>query len=532
MGRVLSNAWWYALPGTLLLACACGLVSNVQAAPFDNAATAVSNYSTAKYRPRMECRELRALTTSEFTVVNAQVVGEGVQQACRVELVIPAEIRSEVLLPMRWNGRLFMQGNGGLAGTPPENSAKRQFAGVAVSHGFATAYTDTGHDRRVDVGGTFAYKRLDKLIDYGYRAVHLTNQTARRLIQRFYRKPTRTAYFYGCSTGGRQALMSAQRFPQDFDGIIAGAPANDYSGLKFSQAWRMAALGDEPLDPDEIHDLAGHIYSRCDAADGLADGLLSAPQECGFSPSEHLPRCGGPDSTDCYTQSEIAALERYYAPVTLGGEQVYPGFLPGSEVAGPNGVTGWIPWLLNPKGRALLDALGSDFFRYMAFVVDDPDFNWVDFDFQTPPDNLAQFRAIVDAVDPDLRRFKARGGKIISYFGWADPDISPLTAIGYRDAVSAVASDVDDFYALYMVPGMFHCSGGPGPSDFDVLTPVIDWVERGRVPDAILAKQSGGSDGQGAFSRPLCPWPEEAVFDGVGDVNDATSFSCVERNKR
>ena len=499
----------------------------VRAGPFADAANSASNYSKRSYRSRAECRALRSITNADYTVVDAKLIGEGERRFCRVEVVIPAEIRAEILLPLQWNGRLFMQGNGGLAGTPPEDSGKRAFAQLAVDQGFAAAYTDTGHDRRVEPGGTFAYRRLDKLIDYGYRAIHLTNQTARRLIAEFYRKDVRKAYFFGCSTGGRQALMSAQRFPEDFDGVIAGAPANDYSGLKFSQAWRMSALQEQPLSPDEVLDLAGHIYARCDAQDGLQDGLLADPASCEFDVEQDLPLCTTDvDRVDCYTDAELSALAAYYAPVRLGNEVVYPGFLPGSEAADLSGVSGWIPWLMNDGKRPLLDLLGSDFFRYMAYVVDDPDFNWVNFDFQHAPDNLAQFRAIVDAIDPDLARFKANGGKLISYFGWADPDIHPLTAVNYRQQVAERVGDVDSFYALYMVPGMFHCRGGPGPYDFDVLTPLIDWVERGRAPGSLLASQPGAPDGGGAFTRPLCPHPQRAVFNGVGDVSDANSFSC------
>lgn len=187
-------------------------------------------------------------------------------------------------------------------------------------------------------------------------------------------------------------------------------------------------------------------------------------------------------------------------------------------------MTGWIPWLINPNGPALLDRLGSDFFRYMVFVEDRPEFDWTEFDYAEEPDNLGYFRDIVDAIDPDLGDFHERGGKIISYFGWADPDINPLTAIDYRSQVATVTGNVDDFYRLFLVPGMFHCSGGPGPSSFDVMTPLINWVEGGEAPDSIPAAQI--VDGKELFSRPLCSDPKEAVYIGDGDARLASSFRC------
>jgi feruloyl esterase len=370
---------------------------------------------------------------------------------------------------------------------------------------------------------------LHKLIDYGYRAVHLTAVTAKQLANHYYGKEPDHSYFMGCSTGGRQALMSAQRFPQDFDGIIAGAPASDYSGLKFSQAWRMKALKDKPLDEAEIRVLSKHIYSKCDSLDGLTDGLIDDPRNCPFDPATELPRCTGEDSVECFNDLEVNALQQYYKPVSLAGQIIYPGHPVGSEVDGPGyaGASrpGWIPWLLNERGPALLDLLGSDFFRYMVFLKDDPEYDWIQFDYKEVPDGLNQFRAIVDAIDPDLSAFKKRGGKLISYFGWADPDINPLTAINYRSDVHEKTGDVDSFYQLYMVPGMFHCSGGPGPADFDLMTPLINWVEGGEASTQIIAEHRVKNTA--IYSRPLCTYPKVArLISPELDPQRAESFHC------
>ncbi len=497
--------------------------------PFSDAGSSKVDYSKTKRQPASSCRSLMSLTTVDFTVVKASLQTNEVE-FCAVSGVIPSEIRFAVDLPTNWNGRLFMRGNGGLAGTPPESPGRRRGSLQAMKYGFATVYTDTGHDRRVEQGGTFAYRNLHKLIDYGYRAVHLTAQTAKVLSEHYYRSAPDYSYFMGCSTGGRQALMSAQRFPDDFDGIIAGAPANDYSGLKFSQAWRMTALKEKPLDGKEVEILAGHIYAKCDALDGLRDGLIDDPRACQFDPEEDLPRCDGVDEATCFSNEEIAALKQYYASVKLAGDVIYPGHPVGSEVSGPgyDGVarSGWIPWLINERGPALLDLLGSDFFRYMVFVEDDPDFDWTKFNYDAIPDNLGQFRDIVDAVDADLRTYRDSGGKLISYFGWADPDINPLTAISYHEAVAKrVSGDVNDFYRLFMVPGMFHCAGGPGADSFDVMTPLINWVEGEQKPASISAQHM--QKGEIKFSRLLCPYPQVARLQSGADPNDASSFRCA-----
>jgi feruloyl esterase len=503
--------------------------------PFSDAGKSSIDYTTRAFNAKQDCRSLRSVTTAEFTVVNATPVpithSDGSEGSyCRVSGVIPSEVRFEINLPGNWNGRLFMFGNGGLAGTPPEDKARRQSSQWAVRFGFATAYTDTGHDRRVEPGGQFAYKNLHKLIDYGYRAVHMTLGTAKKLAAQYYGSEPNYNYFMGCSTGGRQALMSAQRFPEDFDGIIAGAPAHDYSGLKFSQAWRMKAMKDKPFSVDEVRELSTHIYRQCDSLDGLSDGLIDDPRVCNFDPARDLPRCDGEDSVTCFDEAEISALQQYYSQVSLAGTVIYPGHPVGSEVdgAGYDGVIrpGWIPWLLNEDGPALLDLLGSDFFRYMVFIKDDPDFDWIEFDYKEQPDNLGQFRDIVDAIDPDLSRFKDRGGKLISYFGWADPDINPLNTIDYFDAVSATTGDVDSFYRLYMVPGMFHCAGGPGPTDFDVMTPLINWVEGGQANEVIPAKHLDGNVMQ--YSRPLCTYPKVARLKSEQlDPDKMENFHCV-----
>jgi hypothetical protein len=495
------------------------------AGPFGDVDNGAVDYRQSSLKAKVPCKTLVQQTNTDFSVISSISI-DGV---CRVSGVIPGEIRFEVNLPDNWNGRMMMTGNGGLGGQAPESAGPQQQRDSILNFGFATAYTDTGHDNRVEPGGSFAQNNLAKLVDYGYRAVHLTAVTAKTLISHYYKRAPSYSYFVGCSNGGRQALMAAQRFPQDFDGILAGAPANDFTGLKFSQAHRMKALSSSPISPEKVYLLGKHIYEKCDAVDGLKDGLINDPRRCDFNPEEDLPNCLTAETTNCFTPEEQAALSMFYSPVTLAGKEVYPAFPVGSEGVGPSYggqmLPGWIPWVVAPEGQPILDRLGSEFFRYIVFVEDKPDYNWIEFDFQAAPDNLNQASYILNATDPDLSEFRNNGGKLISYFGWADPDINPLTAISYQQAVDdKVAGDVNDFYRLFMVPGMFHCTGGPGPFDFDAITPLIDWVEKKYAPDVIIGRNLVGDAVK--FERPLCPVPMQAKYLGLGELNKASSFEC------
>tara|TARA_R110002072_G_scaffold1780_2_gene14604 strand:+ start:12874 stop:14424 length:1551 start_codon:yes stop_codon:yes gene_type:complete len=505
-----------------LLTSLCVIATPGYTAPFASADQSRVDYTKARYQPKVSCDNMTSLTTTEHTVVSAKYV-DGV---CRVSGVIPEEIRFEVNLPDNWNGRTLMLGNGGLAGQPASDPQVMAMRDSVLAHNFVSVYSDNGHDSRVEPGASFAHNNIAKLIDYGYRAVHLTQVTAEQLVKTYYRRAQNHSYFMGCSNGGRQALMAAQRFPNDFDGIVAGAPANNFTGLKFSQAHRMRAILDSDMNLNKATNLGKHILAACDESDGLKDRLISDPTQCNFKPDD-LPICGEAVNDECYTKRDISALNTFYAAVEVAGVQVYPPFPVGSETTGPQSFgdyPGWMPWVINPRGRPILDVLGSEFFRYIVFVKDNPELVWTDVDFNEAPDNLAFTRDVLDAVDPDLAPFKQAGGKIISYFGWADPDINPLSAIQYHSEVKQSVADTDDFYRLFMVPGMFHCVGGPGPSQFDAFTPLVEWVEKDLPPSSIEATHM--RDGESVYTRPLCPHPEQARFDAAGDVMAAASFSC------
>ncbi|MEM7099958.1 MAG: tannase/feruloyl esterase family alpha/beta hydrolase [Pseudomonadota bacterium] len=499
-----------------LWVCLASFFGIVHADPFANAGKGVVDYGSTTHSAKLRCKDLIAAGNFEFSIISARVIPATAQipEHCRLDGVIPSEIRFEINLPLAWNGRLYMYGNGGLAGTPAIDPGKQAARDQALTHGFGTAYTDTGHDRRIEPGGTFAHDNFHKLVDYGFRAVHLTITSAKQIATLFYGAPAKTSYWNGCSTGGRQAMISAQRFPQDFDGIIAGAPAADYSGLKFSQAWRVSAISKADFTEAEALELARHIYQACDDRDGIADGLIADPRRCSFDPEKDLPKCVGKDTVECFDAKEINALNVYYAPVRLADKVVYPAMPVGSEVLGYtyDGTlrTGWYPWLINPDGPVLLDLLGSDFFRYMVFINDDPTFDWTEFDFASEPDNLAEFRDVVDAIDPDLTAFNKRGGKLLSYFGWADPDINPLTLLDYHAQVATLDPQLDDYFRVFMIPGMFHCRGGPGPDRFDAMTALIDWVEADRAPETLPLWQHSPGDTRRINTAISCAHPREA----------------------
>ena len=482
--------------------------------PFANAGSGVIDYRAAVHKAQTRCKDLIATSNYEYTIISAKLIAadNNIPEHCRLSGLVQEEIRFEVNLPTEWNGRLYMYGNGGLAGTPADDPGKQASRNRALATHFATAYTDTGHDRRVEPGGTFAHNNFHKLVDYGFRAVHLTVTSAKTLASAFYAQKPAHSYWDGCSTGGRQAMINAQRFPDDFDGIIAGAPAADYSGLKFSQAWRISAISKSGLEEAEVLELAKHIYARCDAIDGIEDGLISDPRDCDFN-IDQLPKCRSKDTVECFDEAELSALKQYYAPVVLAGQEIYPAMPVGSEVLGltygGDERTGWFPWLINPGGRTLLDQLGSDFFRYMVFFKDRPEYDWTQFDYADIPDGLDEFRDIVDAIDPDLSALKHSGGKILSYFGWADPDINPLTLIEYRDQVSKLDAEVDDYFRVFMMPGMFHCRGGAGPDRFDAMTPLVDWVEAGVAPEQFDTWREL-QPGERTMVRPTCAHPERA----------------------
>ena len=416
---------------------------------------------------------------------------------CRVLGTIPQAIQFELRLPITgWNGKFYMAGCGGFCGLlePDGRGSSVNSLTHGLRRGYAAAATDSGHAGTSVTDGRWALDNPRAEIDWGWRAVTETTRVAKDLVRVFYGRPARVSYFNGCSTGGRMGLMSAQRFPQDFDGIVAGAPALDYTGLVATQAaWYVqantAADGREILDRAKVPLIAKAVLEACDASDGQSDGLLDDPRQCAWQPAQLA--CKGAARADCLTAMELGVLDHWYSPVTGGDGRVqYPGGAPkGSEPF-------WPVWLSGIPGRpdpALMERFATDFLRYMAFAPDRGEaFDVRQYDFDRDPPRLATMSRIYDATDPDLGAFRARGGKLLLWHGWADPIVTPQRTLDYYDAVRSRMGGraaTAQFARLFMLPGVDHCGLQPGPGaksvEFDPLPALEAWVERGEAPETL-----------------------------------------------
>jgi hypothetical protein len=491
-----------------------------------------------------------ALPNSTITVAESRPPGEfraaagarpiaNLPAFCRVAGVMKpsadSEIRFEVWLPSsNWNGKFQGIGNGGYAGSI-------SFGGLAdaVRNGYATASTDTGHQ---DGGqsAAWALNHPEKIVDFGHRAIHETAVGAKAIIRAFYGAAPKRSYFNSCSNGGRQALMEAQRYPADYDGIIAGAPANHWTHLLSAAASGARATLAEPgsyIPSTKLPAIQAAALTQCDHADGVKDGVIENPLTCRFDPS--VLKCNGEASDSCLTVGQIAALKSIYGGlVDNKGRQIFPGPSPGGEAEGG----GWAGWITgDAPEKSAMYAFGTQFFKNM--VYNDPKWEVRTFDsdrdVKVADERMARH---LNSTDPDLSAFHKRGGKLILYHGWSDAAIPAVNAIQYYDSVLSKmgASKTGDFVRLYMVPGMEHCGGGAGPNVFGQFgTPNGDrfhnidaaleaWVEQGSAPDQIIAAKYEGNNPKNLMrrTRPLCAWPQVAKYKGSGSTDDAANFVC------
>ena len=449
---------------------------------------------------------------------------------CRVAGVVTPEVRFELWMPKQWNKKLLAVGNGGLAGSIAFGAMVKP-----LRRGYATSSTDTGHVGD-STDGSWALGHYERVFDFADRAVHVMAEADKIIIRAYYGARPAHSYFNGCSQGGHEALIEAQRYPEDFDGIIAGDPANNWTRHYIgAHLWIAVALnGDGYIPNSKVSLIAQAVNNACDALDGVKDGVLADPRRCHFDPASLL--CIGADSPGCLTSAQVDAVKKIWAgPRTADGDQIYPGLLPGGE-AGPGG---WATWMTgNGPGTGLHSRLGIPFFKYIVF--EDPNWDYKTFKFEGRDgfDGDIDFTdrklgAIFNATNPNLTAFKARGGKLIQYHGWSDPDISPLNSVDYYESVVNLMggksvhgmSETKDFYRLFMVPGMQHCGGGPGASIFDMVEPLEQWVEHDVPPEKVVA--SHATDGKVDRTRPLCPFPQEAKWKRTGSTDDASNFTCM-----
>ena len=485
----------------------------------------------AATKPKLDCSSLISLTGYEFSIETAALIpaaGE-IPEYCHLTGQILPEVRFELSLPTSWNNRFYMFGNGGYAGESLSSPSRVNTRNSGLKNGFAVAQTNTGHDAAIEPLGSFALSR-QKLLDYAWRAVHVTSETSKRIIRSYYGNVPGRSYFDGCSTGGRQGLMSAQRFPDDFDGIVVGAPVLNFSGTVTNYISIARALDTAPIAPEKLKVIADRVYAKCDRVDGLADGLIDDPRRCEFDPGKDLPICSNDvDSKDCFTAAQIRTLEVIYRGAESAGKRIFHGQPVGAEIdmpAGNQSRSGWNAWIIAPGGRSISSSFAETFFRYLAFDKPNPSYDFKSFNLDTELGKLQPISDIVDAKNPDLARFKSRGGKIVMYFGWADTALNPLMGIDYYEKVTARAGQsTTDFFRLFMVPGMAHCRGGVGTDEFDAFTALVEWTEKGVAPNQLAAEQS--RDGKVVRTRPLCPYPQVAKYKGTGSPDDAQSFACV-----
>ena len=489
------------------------------------AASAASAFATT-------CESLAAKALKDGTVTRAEVVAPGafvppdggrrgrgganpfadLPSFCRVAATLmpssDSDIKVEVWLPANgWNGKFQAVGNGGWAG-----AISYAAMAEALRAGYATASTDTGH---VGGRGTFALDHPEKLVDFSWRSEHEMTVQAKVLIQTFYGSAAKLSYWNGCSTGGRQGLKEAQMFPNDYDGIIAGAPANRTA---ISLWIAHAALKDPAsyIPPAKYPVIHAAALAACDAADGLKDGLIDNPAVCRFDPA--VLRCTGADGPSCLTDGQVAAAKKIYSPATnpRTGAELFSSMVPGTEL-------GWGIQAAGPEPSANI----YDQYRYVVFK--DPTWDWKTFDFDKDaargdrPENV-----IMNATNPDMSAFFSHGGKLLLYHGWSDSQVpTPNTIKYYNRVVKQLGgeSKASDRIRLFLAPGMGHCAGGEGPNVFDKVGPLEQWVEHGKAPEALIA--SHVTDGKVDRTRPLCPYPQTAKYKGAGSVDEAASFVCA-----
>ena len=469
---------------------------------------------------RISVEALRLVRLPDVTVESVKPIIPDAQNrpkaAPHVEVkgIIGGHIHFELLLPDAWNGRLVMGGGGGFVGTV-QNAARD-----SVNQGYATVGTDTGHQSAPGYLAGWAQDDLEAKVNFGYLAVHRTAEVAKALLRSYYGTDARHSYFVGCSRGGGQAMMEAQRYPQDFDGIVAGAPAFNWTGIAASMVSIAKALYPDPahldrcvLSKEALQKLQAGILEQCDAQDGLKDGIIQDPASVHFD----LSRVAG------LTEEQRQAIEAIYRGARNGKETIYPGFAPAAECVPDQ----WVAWLTGPVPAFAKDhvpdltfAFGTQIFKYLVF--NQPDWDYATYDFANFDRDARLAASFLNATSADLDAFKLRKGKLILWHGWADPALPAQGTVDYYRQVQVHDGRAGDYCRLFMVPGCLHCGGGPGAAEVDWLSVIVDWVERDKAPDKLIASKR--ENGKVVMTRPLYPYPELATFKGSGDPNSADSF--------
>jgi hypothetical protein len=520
----------------------------------------VTAVAPAAAQAKPTCENLKDLQLPDTSILSAESVAAGpfalppgmpaksvdVPAFCRVRGEIKpspdSHIVFEVWMPAaQWNGKFEQLGSGGLAG-----SINLFTLAAAMKKGYASAGTDDGH-QAIAIDGSWATGHPEKIKDFGYRAVHETSAKAKKIINAFYQKSPSYSYFNGCSEGGREAMMEAQRYPEDFNGILAGAPAHKWTDLMFAFAWNAQALSSSAsfIPEGKRRVVREAALAACGAQDGVKDDFIKDPLRCQFDPAKIA--CKGADSDNCLTPEQVEALKKIYAGPrnSRTGEQISPGYEPGAEdTAGIPGIS-FSSYVFGAAPGASLDAIFSSAF-FGSFVFDKPDWKFSDLNFDKDVASTeAKVGPALNATNPDLTAFRAHGGKLLQYHGWNDGSPSPHHSVDYYDSVMTKMgglNQTEDFYRLFMVPGMMHCGSGPGPNlfgnmldfgaandaDHNIYAALERWVEQGVAPGSIIAKKYQDDDPTKGveMTRPLCPYPQVAKWSGKGATSEAQNWSC------
>lgn len=478
----------------------------------------------------MPCEELASAKLERAAVTAAAVVPAGVftppraggppaaanappqpiPAHCRVTMVLTptadSHINVELWLPLEnWNGKFLAVGNGGWAGAIQGYGDMQD----ALRRGYATAATDTGHTAADGPAGMFALGHPEKIVDFAYRALHDMTVKSKRLIDVFYTQPLDYSYYKGCSTGGRQGVMAAQRYPGDYDGIIAGALANRHIHMHTAGAYRQIQLArhpDQALPEAKAKLVNDAVLAQCDT---LKEGFLNNPRACTFD--FKTLACGVNGSTDgCLTPGELTTVQTYYGGLkNAKGELIFSGQAYGVP----------IPAMASSQDGP--NPFAFDSVRILGFQ--DPNYDWRNFDLDRDLPLVDKAAGFVDAVNPDLRAYQAHGGKLLLYAGWRDNGITPENTVHYYESVrTEMGPEQSDWMRLFLVPGMEHCRGGPGPNTFDALSALEQWREKDVAPAHML-----GRNPESGLTRPICVYPQYAKYDGAGDVEDASNWSCA-----
>lgn len=470
---------------------------------------------------QVACESLKGLEFPDVKITGAKASTSPAPN-CQITGTMDKEIHFSVWLPDAWNGKFVMGGQGGFAGRVESQA----LAMGALQKGYAVGGTDTGHAATGAADGDWAMGDLERIVNYAHSAIHRVTAVSKATVAARYGRAPEKSYFAGCSNGGREALMSAQRYPGDFDAIIAGAPAIDFQGITATFVTITRKMYPDPkkldapvLDKTARDILAKAVLDKCDALDGLKDGIMADPRACEFDVK--TIQCGGGNKGACLTRAQVAAVEAIHDGPMLNGKPYHVGFPYGGE----GNDAGWGAWLAGRKdgiGKdrpSLAFGFGGDFMRF--FVKQDPTWSYTSFNLATLASDMAALQKTLSPTDPDLSAFRKHGGKLLMYHGWSDPALSPNMSIRYVDKVYAKDASARDDVRLFLLPGVLHCTGGPGPDRVDVLDILDKWAHGGAAPDEVTA---GFATGGGA--RKVCAYPRATKYAGSGDGRSPDQFKC------